>query len=73
MKTGKRIMSWSLRKRWTILFGVLVAITVVWLMGTATFMFNVKDTRFVLGDQLSIGVRHNCLIFQNRCVGLIFP
>ena len=61
MNTEKRIASRSLRKRWTIVFGALVAITVVWLMGTATFMFNVKDTRFVLGDMFSFGVKHNCL------------
>ena len=61
MKTGKRIVSWSLRKKWTVVFGVLVVFTAVWLMGTATFMFNVKDTRFILGDMFSLGIKHNCL------------
>jgi alpha-1,2-mannosyltransferase len=44
-----------------VIFGVLSVIALVWLVGTATFMFNVKDTRFVLGDRFSIGVSHNCL------------
>ena len=40
------------------LFGVISILAVVWLLGTATFIFNVKVTRFVRRDM--IGLNHNC-------------
>ena len=40
------------------LFGVISILALVWLLGTATFIFNVKDTRFVRRDM--IGLNHNC-------------
>lgn len=46
------------RRKWNILFGVISILAVVWLLGTATFIFNVKDTRFVRRDMF--GVKHNC-------------
>lgn len=51
-------MKKSTRKKWHILFGVISLLAVVWLLGTATFIFNVKDTRFVRRD--TFGVKHNC-------------
>ena len=45
---------------WTIVFGITSVIALSLLGGTTRFMFNVNDTRFVLGDKFSIGVNHNC-------------
>lgn len=51
----------SLRKTWLIVFGITSVMAGLLLAGTTIFMVNVKDTRFVLGDQFSVGVTHNCL------------
>ncbi|GAK50757.1 hypothetical protein U14_01998 [Candidatus Moduliflexus flocculans] len=51
----------SLPKTWTLVFIITSLLAGLLLAGTAIFMVNVKDTRFVRGDQFSIGVTHNCL------------
>jgi hypothetical protein len=48
----------STRRKWVIVFGITGGLALAWLLGTATFIFNVKDTRFVRGD--SFGLNHNC-------------
>jgi len=55
---GNLLMKISTRKKWTIVFGVVSILAVVWLLGTATFILNVEDTRFVRKDEF--GAHHNC-------------
>jgi hypothetical protein len=55
---GNVLMKKSAGRKWNIPFGVISILAVVWLLGTATFILNVKDTRFVRRDML--GVNHNC-------------
>ena len=61
MNSEKENTSWPRRKMWAIVFGITSVIALFLLGGTARFMFNVNETRFVLGDKFSIGVSHNCL------------
>ena len=44
-------------KKWGIIFGITSVLAVLLLLGTATFIFNVKDTRFVPNNSL---LHHNC-------------
>ena len=50
----------SAQQVWKVVFAVTGALALVWLTGTATFLFNVKDTRFV-AHAGGFGVEHNCL------------
>ncbi len=48
------------KKKWKIIFSITSVIGLLWLIGTATFLFNINDTRFVArGD--GFGTSHNCL------------
>lgn len=47
---------WS-EKKWGIVFGITSVLAMLSLLGTATFIFNVKDTRFVPKNSL---LSHNC-------------
>ncbi len=59
-QVDKSLVDNSAQRRWVVVFAVTGVAALVWLAGTATFLFDVEDTRFV-AKVGGFGVKHNCL------------
>lgn len=50
----------STTNKWKIVFCITSMLSIIWLIGTATFLFDVRETRFVAKGN-DFGITHSCL------------
>ncbi len=60
MKIDNPLVKKFTNKKWQIVFGVTGVLALMWLIGTAIFLFDVQDTRFVAQAD-GFGITHNSL------------